>query len=230
MVHERYTLYWTPEASTPLAVFEREWFGRCLETGEEDLPRNSFGLDTELADRAIASPRRYGLHATIKAPFRPWDSVGESDLAEAIRAFCVRRRAPRAGRLRLHRFSRYLALVPEAERAELEWLEAECVTHFDRFRAPLDDSDRARRSAELPPDERALLEQFGYPYIFSKFFFHITLAGPLSPDELEAVEAALSPAVEPFTQQPFTMRELCLLGDPGGGALFQLCGRFPFGR
>lgn len=228
MTYQRYTIYWTPETGSPLAGFEREWFGRSLETGEDDLPRNLFGLDQELADRAIASPRRYGLHATIKAPFRPRDGVNERELAEAVSDFCVRRRAPHAGPLRLHRFARYLALVPEADRAELEWLEAECVTHFDRFRAPLDDSDRARRSAHLAPDECAMLEQFGYPYIFSRFFFHITLAGPLSPQELETVEAALAPVVEPFTTPPFSVRELSLLGDPGDGVLFQLCGRFRF--
>jgi hypothetical protein len=228
MTYERYAIYWVPAPSSPLAAFARGWFGAEVETGEAlAAPDADFGLDAGLLQRATASPRRYGIHATIKAPFRLRDEAGADELAAALAAFCARRRRIRSAPLRLHRFPRYLALVLGAERAETGWLADDCVTHFDRFRAPLSGDDRARRSGAPAPDAAALLEQFGYPDIFHRFMFHITLAGPLDEAELNIVQAALAPAVAPFTATPFVFQDLCLCGDPGGGGLFRVLGRFP---
>ncbi len=154
-------------------------------------------------------------------------AASEADLAAALAAFCAGRRRVLTGPLRLHAFSRYLALVPASDRADLEWLASECVTHLDGFRAPLTEADRERRPGAMSPLQRQQMEEFGYPYIFSSFFFHITLAGPLDPEALGRVEAALSPALAPFMQDPFVVDELCLFGDPGGGGAFRIIGRFP---
>jgi hypothetical protein len=104
------------------------------------------------------------------------------------------------------------------------------VTHFDRFRGPLTDEDRARRSGNLSPLEQLLLEQFGYPHVVDGFFFHVTLAGPLDEDELKRVEDALAAATEPFTRDAFEVEELCVFGDPGGGAPFNILHRAPLMR
>jgi len=224
MPFERYAIYWTPPADSTLAAFGASWFGHDPSHQAEKVTVPS--LSADLVDRATRSPRRYGLHATIKAPFRLAPSAGEAGLRDALTAFCAIRRQVRSGPLRLHRFPRYLALVPERERAELEWLAAECVTHFDPFRAPLSEADRARRAGALSPNDMRHLEQFGFPHIFDRFFFHITLAGPLEPKELERVEAALAPIVQPLTGQDFVLDGLSLVGDPGGDARFQLIRRF----
>jgi hypothetical protein len=228
MSFERYAIYWAPDAGSPLAAFAQAWLRGDSETSEILPAGESFGLPGELVGRAVRSPRRYGLHATIKAPFRLAPGVREVDLREALAAFCAMRRPVRSGPLRLHGFSRYLALVPSSRRADIEWLEAECVTHFDRFRAPLSDADRARRTGGMSALEAAQFEQFGYPSVLARFFFHITLAGPLPDNELAQVEAALAPAVAPFTREPFLMSGLCLFGDPGGEGLFRIVGRYPF--
>jgi hypothetical protein len=221
MAFERYAIYWAPEPGSALAEFGRRWFGSDPDTGPPPDERALFGLDAGLAGRAVESPRRYGLHATVKAPFRPAMGIDEAALARALDEFCARRRRVRSAPLRLHRFTRYLALVPEGRRAGIEWLADECVTHFDRFRAPLSEADLARRSGSLSPLERAHFEEFGYPHIFSLFFFHITLAGPLAEEELAKVEAALAPAVAPFTAHDFELEGFAIFGDPGGGESFR---------
>jgi hypothetical protein len=228
MTFERYAIYWAPRPASPIARFGREWLGGDPETGAPCERRGALWLDADLVEKATASPRLYGLHATIKAPFRLAAGTSQAELSEAIAGFCEYRRPVRSGPLKLHRFARFLALVPASSRAGIEWLENECVTHFDRFRAPLSDADRARRSGAMSPLEERHFEQFGYPYIFSRFFFHITLAGPLGEDELAQVEAALAPAVAPFTQEEFVIEDLSLAGDPGGGSKFQIVARHPF--
>lgn len=222
----RYAIYWAPPLESDLETFGRRWL---LQTSEEETLQSlgeKFALEPGLIRRATESPRRYGLHATIKAPFRLAPETNEAALSEALAAFCARRRNIRTGPLRLHRFTHYLALVPESCRAELEWLADECVTHFDRFRAPLDEGDHARRAGHLSPLEQTNFEQFGYPHIFSLFFFHITVAGPLSQGELERVEAAVIPLVAPFCEQDFIVDGLGLYGDPGGGAPFECVARY----
>ena len=230
MPYERYAIYWLPRPSTPLAGFARSWLGGDPEAGEAWGARESYSLDADLVERATASPRRYGCHATIKAPFRLQGGASEAELSAALGRFCARRRRARSGRLRLQRLWRYLALTLAEGSAEIDWLVDECVTHFDRFRAPLSEADRARRPRDLPPLARQNLEQFGYSDIFSRFLFHITLAGPLEAAELAQVEAALAPAVEPCTREPFSIEDLCLCGDPGQGGLFKVLSRHPLVR
>ncbi|HEY7647326.1 MAG TPA: DUF1045 domain-containing protein [Hyphomicrobiales bacterium] len=230
MQYERYAIYWAPAAESGLSALACSWFGGDLENGKASLDRNFLGLGPDLAESAVTSPRRYGLHATMKAPFRLAPNSNAATLGDSLAAFCARRRRIRTGPLRLTRFSRFLALVPQPPRAELDWLADECTTWFDRFRAPLSDADRDRRSGSLTSLETAQLEEFGYPYIFSSFMFHITLAGPLGDADLDRVEAALATAVAPFTEADFAIDELCLFGDPGDGAMFRLLGRYPLAR
>lgn len=225
MGYERYAIYWLPEPHSALAAFARGWLGGNPETGEPSSIRQLYGLGAELIEMATASPRRYGCHATIKAPFRLRDGAGEAELSRALAEFCARRRRVRCGRLRLHRLSRYLALTLESATAEIDWLADECVTHFDGFRAPLSEAERDRRPRDLSPSALQHLEQFGYADIFSRFLFHITLAGPLEPADLARVEAILAPATERFTREPFSVDALCLCGDPGRGGLFKVLSR-----
>lgn len=227
MRFERVTIYWLPRGDSRLAMLGREWFGAVPETGAFMLARKDHGLG-ELAERATAVPRRYTLHGTLKAPFSLCDGADLNDLVNELRNFCARRRRRTVGPLRLRRMGSYLALMPEGGTAELDWLADECVTHFDHFRAPLTESDRKRRHPErLSARQCAQLDQFGYPYVLSDFRFHVTLAGPLEPDELNQVERALAPVFAPALKNPLEINSICLLGDPGQAAPFRLIERFP---
>jgi hypothetical protein len=217
MNFERYAIYWMPPVSSPMEQFARRWFG-----GED-----SFGLEPGLAARAVKTPKRYGVHATLKAPFRLMPGMLPEDLSAELERFCARRRRIVTAPLALERFPSYLALCPSGRRAELEWLASECVVHFDRFRAPLNGGDRDRRMGELGPREQAHFEQFGYPYVFDRFYFHISLAGPLEPRELDSVSAALRPHLADCARADFVISELCLCGDPGDGRDFEVIGRYP---
>jgi len=209
----RYAIFWLPARESPLAEFGSEWFGICPEQGEISRPA-SFGLPEALTAEATRRPRRYALHGTIVAPFRPAGGVTCEALADALRAFCARRTARKTGPLRLTRLSRHLALIPEGGTARLDWLAAEAVTHFNAFRAPLTQDDLVRYPAEQHSErQRKFVRDFGYPYVLSDFQFHITLAGPLAPEPLDQVEAALVPRLEPLTGAPLEIDSLCLLGE-----------------
>ncbi len=217
---QRYAIYWTPVPGAPLAEFGALWFGGF----------DTFGLRPDLAARAIEAPSAYGLHATIKAPFRLKDDYSTRDLEEALDGFCDGRRAPPAAPLKFGRYQRYLTLMLQGNEADIDWLATECVTHFDRFRAPIGEEDRRRREiAEMSPRQAAFLEQFGYPYVLADFRFHISLAGPLDDRDCDEVEKALEPRLAPLMAEPFRIRELTLLGEPVDGDVFTPISRHSFG-
>ncbi len=221
----RYAIFWLPPAESALAAFGREWFGICPEHCDVGPPA-TFGLSADLAAEAIARPRRYGLHGTIQAPFRPAEGVTTQMIAQTLRAFCARRTAHETAALRIERLSQHLALIPEGRTARLDWLAAETVTHFNAFRAPLTEADLARYPSEHHSARQIQhLHDFGYPYVLSDFRFHITLAGPLPPESLDQVEHALAPRVEPLIGAPLRIDSLSLLGEQDQATPFRLIER-----
>ncbi len=221
----RYAIFWLPPADSALAAFGRKWFGICPERGEVGAAA-TFGLPEALAAEATQRPRRYTLHGTIVAPFRTAEGVTAYTLADELRAFCALRTARRAGPLRFTRLSRHLALIPQGGTARLDWLAAEAVTQFNAFRAPTTEDDLARYPAEQHSErQRQFVREFGYPYVLSDFIFHVTLAGPLAPEPLDQVQAALAPHLEPLTGEPLEIGSLCLLGETHQAAPFRLLER-----
>ncbi len=219
---QRYAIYWTPEPGSDFEAFGERWFGTA---------RQTMGLAPDLALRAVKTPARYGLHATLKAPFRLRKDASAGDLQHALDAFCAVRRALSGGALVPAFFQDYLGLVLSERMADIDWLAAECVTHFDAFRAPLDEGDRDRRAhATFSAEERELFETFGYPYVLSAFKFHVSLAGPLGLAELNEVAVALKPYLAPFMAGPLTIGSLSLLGEPEGGGVFEILSRHRFPR
>jgi hypothetical protein len=216
--YSRFAIYWTPEPASDLAAFGRRWFAQ---------PAEMTGLSPEMAARAIEAPSRYGLHATLKAPFPVRQGVSAEDLQRALAAFCARRSAPLGGSFTPAFFQGFFGLVLSANTAAVDWLAAECVTHFDAFR------DRAGSSGVPPdgpltPQEATFEAEFGYPYILSVFQFHVTLAGPLPQSELEEVATALAPHIAPFQHALVQIDALTLLGELSDSRLFEPLSRHPF--
>ena len=66
----RYAVYWMPEPGHPLWAAGCTWLGRDGGAG---------GAGGGPARRHVASPWRYGFHATLKAPLRFAPGVREND-------------------------------------------------------------------------------------------------------------------------------------------------------
>src|ERR1700712_1750479 len=86
----RYALYFTPPKDDPLNGLASRWLGRDAFTGELYRAFPHDGISAEEQDALTAEPRRYGFHATLKAPFELAASVTESDLLGVAREFASR--------------------------------------------------------------------------------------------------------------------------------------------
>jgi putative phosphonate metabolism protein len=222
----RCAVYWVPPAASALARFGARWLGRDAETGAPLAPDPAWGDPAWIAT-VTAEPRHYGLHATLKPPFRLAEGRTRAALVDALAGFAARAAPVLGPPLVLRRLGRFLALVPDGPAPAVEALAACVVEVFDAFRAPPEPAELARRRAHrLSPAHQANLVRWGYPYVMAEFRFHVTLSGALDPATLERLESLLAPLVAPFAASPLALGELALFEQPDGAAPFRLTRRF----
>jgi putative phosphonate metabolism protein len=176
----RYAIYHAPAVDSPWWRFGAGWLGRDERRGAA-LRQPRWPEWTEDDFHALtAEPRRYGFHATLKAPFRLRANADERVLCERVDQL-ARAVAPVAlGRLEPARINDFIALVPAHPSQAVEDLGRACVTELDDLRAqPTRAETERRRPEQLEPLARQLLESWGYPWVLDLFRFHMTLSGPV---------------------------------------------------
>mgnify|MGYP001459754145 CR=1 FL=1 len=225
---QRYAIYWAPPPESPLAAFAARWLGRDPWTGRDVPPPEIAGLSPERLREITASPRLYGFHGTLKAPFELAEGRTSEELHDAARAF-ARTRRPFAVPLELASLGGFLALVPSAVVPELDDLAAACVTGFEPFRAPASPADLARRRrAGLSPREDDHLVRYGYPYVFADFRFHLTLTERLPEPKHGAVRAILERLTVPFCAESLRIDAIHVFQQPDRASPFAVTGHYPF--
>jgi putative phosphonate metabolism protein len=221
-INPRYAIYFVPAPGTALYRFGAAALGYDCFTGI-DIPTFA-GLPVDASTwRALTEePRRYGFHATLKAPFHLAGGRNEAELIGAFeefaRAIDIAPTVEPAVRLLQH----FVAIVPASTRAEVGRLAASCVMHFDGFRAPLTEADRSRRSAARLTEQQAEhAERWGYPYVFDEFRFHMTLTGALSADRRAPMLAYLQGGfARSHGEGPISIDRLALSRQDNPGARF----------
>src|SRR5262245_49296075 len=117
--HARYALYFTPPSESALYQFGSAVVGRNAMTG---LPVPLLPLDGLSVDRwheITASPKMYGFHATLKAPFRLIEGVSIDQLVLRVERFAEERRTFSVSRLRVARLSNFVAFVLQYDSPDL---------------------------------------------------------------------------------------------------------------
>lgn len=190
--YPRYAIYYAPASGSDLDRFGARLLGYDAFAGD-DLP---FPEDVTRAApdwrELSADPRKYGFHATLKAPFSLAPDKTEAELFAACSNFATTPRAIPVFTPVVGSISGFIAVIPAEPTRELIRLAADCVTEFDAFRAPLTEADRARRNpSKLTPTQREHLDRWGYPYVMDDFRFHMTLTGRLGTERRENVLAML---------------------------------------
>lgn len=219
----RYALYFTPAKDDPLALAAARWLGRDAFADEPIPQRGAATLTPQEVAFHTAAPRRYGFHATLKAPFQLAETETEASFLAALDRFALDTRAFTIPRLVIGQIDGFFALVPAAPVADLANFAADVVRRFDAFRALLSETEIQRRNPDaLKPEEVRNLVQWGYPYVFDTFKFHMTLTGRVSADEAGRVRAALDSVFQPLIEAPVAVSGLALFVEPEPGAPFSV--------
>jgi 2'-5' RNA ligase len=230
MSEARYAIYLAPPPCSALWQFGSRVLGHDAATG---LNIDGFApdcIDPATWRRITMRPRLYGFHATLKAPFHLADGKTREDLAAELAAFAGSRSAFDLGPLAVTSIADtgghgFAALTHEQPSPVLHQLEADTVRAFDHFRAPLQDTDRAKRKpAHLTERQRTALEQFGYPFIGPDYRFHMTLSGDIA-DVHEIADKLADALANDVGTVRFAVDALVLFEQPNHDARFRIIQR-----
>ena len=218
-MYARYAVYFLPDGIW--GDLGAAWLGWDCRSAREIAARSA------AQDALTIRPRKYGFHATIKAPFRLAKGVSEADMTAGLAAFCAVSEAISLDSLQVSELGAFHAYTAPEQQALLADLASQCVRELDRLRAPQTDAEVARRRASrLSPEQDAALLRWGYPYVMEFFRFHLTLTGP--------VRGKTSPTpmlADWFAQaqgHPMCLDSLSLVGERPDGKFEQIC-RIPLG-
>jgi len=199
----RYAIYFAPAQGSPWWEFGSRWLGRddCrdLQLAQPALAQIA---PAEL-QAATEQPRRYGFHATLKAPFALSAGHTLDELTTRLQALADTLKP--------------VALGP------LQALATACVTWLDDLRAPLSAAELLRRRVDhLDAREQALLARYGYPYVLERYRLHFTLSGPVAPPMAHGImQAVATPVAGLNARAPLVLDRLCLFMEPSPGAPFK---------
>jgi hypothetical protein len=216
----RVALYYAPPASSAWWREGCEWLGRDAESGRT--------FDTS-AHAVTHSPRRYGWHATLVAPFHCAPGVTLDDVLATARAWAgsvARFDMP----VRAAELGRFVALRPagDADDARLRSIAASALHALAALReTPTRASIERRITDGMSERQIALLREWGYPYVLDEYRFHMTLSDSLDhADARESIVADWTQRID--TLGPMPMHGAAIFIEPEAGAPFTLRQRLSF--
>jgi len=222
----RYAIYYAPEPGSTLDRLGSELLGYDAYRGVA----LSFSDGMEFTDwrELTQDPRKYGFHATLKAPMALAPGKDEDQLLAACAAFAGEPRAIPVIEPVVDRISGFIALVPAKPSAVLQGLAADCVRAFDPFRAGLTENDRARRNpSKLSDRQVGYLDRWGYPYVFEEFRFHMTLTGRVDAYRAPGIVAMLRGRLLDVTREPLMVDRLALFRQDTDREPFRIIAHWP---
>ena len=227
----RYAIYFVPETRSDLYRCGSAIIGYdCYRGATVDFPA---ALSSDISDWSVLTtePRRYGFHATLKAPFALREPHSEAQLTDALHEFAHRQAPGHISRPVVRLLDGFVAVVPAEPVAALGELAAACTTDFDLYRAPMSTQERARRTgAGLTVRQTENLDRWGYPYVLADFRFHMTLTAKLDAPRREATLAAIERCVRQMGgDRPFSVDRLALVKQDSPQAPFKVVSQAPLG-
>ena len=224
----RAAIFFTPAADHRLTRAAAAWLMRDAFAGVALPPVEDPALTGDEIRALTAEPRRYGFHATIKAPFRLAEGVTLDGLETALAEFCRATSAGAIPAVKVGQLGPFFAIVPAGQSDFVDALQAKVVAVFDRFRAPPSEAELARRrQTPLTAAQEANLARWGYPYVMEEFRFHMTLTGPVPAGRQPEIGAVLRRRFDPLVGGSLAIDSLALFVETEPEADFTVKARFP---
>ena len=182
------------------------------------------GISPQVQWTLTAEPRRYGWHATLKAPFKIKPGENLKSVMSAMQALAQSLNAFDLPALQVSTEGGFLALRPEGDVSQINSTAAACVKELHRLAQPLSKPDLARRrQVPLTPEQDRLMLAWGDPYVLDEFEFHLSLS-----HKLDAMSDDMRTAWQEAAQAHFAPLGVCrfdqlaLFVEPERGADFLL--------
>jgi hypothetical protein len=226
----RYAVYFAPLPDSPWWQAGSQWLGRCAAGSTLKAMPTINGVSDEVFKQVTAAPRRYGWHATLKAPFTLASGADVGQLQEALKTIAATSSPFELPPLKVALLDDFLAIVPQTRSAAADAAAARCVMELQPLAAPLSAKELLRRrQSPLTLAQDALLVRWGYPFVMDQFQLHCSLTSSLkhlSPQQVQCLQQA---AQDWFVKlPPCRFETLALFAEPVQGADFLLQAHFRF--
>jgi putative phosphonate metabolism protein len=223
--YPRYAIYYASTPDSALDCFGAQMLGYDA-YGGGDLPFPD-GVTPDWRE-LTQDPRKYGFHATLKAPMALADGKTEVQLTAACEDFAAKaRRIPIIAPI-VDSISGFIAVIPSRPSEEVLQLATDATRDFDAFRAPLTPEDRARRNPDkLTPRQRDYLDRWGYPYVMEEFRFHMTLTGRLGAERREPIVGWLRDRFVATGINTIAIDRIALFRQDEEASRFRIIGHWP---
>ncbi|QOZ65729.1 DUF1045 domain-containing protein [Bradyrhizobium arachidis] len=223
----RYAIYFAAGRDSALTRFGAELLGYDAYTGDElPFPADALRIAPDWRD-VTSDPRKYGFHATLKAPMTLAPGKTEAELSAACASFAGKARPIPAISPIVDSISGFIAVIPAEPVDALQQLAADCVREFDSFRPALTAEDRARRKPEkLSERQRDYLDRWGYPYVMEEFRFHMTLTGRLDAGRRGPILEMLRGSFAALKLHTLTVDRIALFKQDDAKARFRIIGEW----
>jgi hypothetical protein len=220
----RCAVYFVPDIGSDWWQAGSAWLGRCAATGQRMAQPPLPGISPNAQWAATAEPRRYGWHATLKAPFKIMPGENLRSVMGALEALADTLTAFDLPTLQVSTQGGFIALRPEGDVTQINRTAEACVKELHPLAQPLSEADVARRrQAPLTAEQDRLMLAWGYPYVLHAFEFHLSLTHTLegmSEDMRTAWQQAAQAHFAPLGGCRFD--RLALFIEPQRGADFVL--------
>ncbi len=207
----RCAIYFIPPKHDPLTLAATRWIGRDAYGNEQVEPGTIEGLVEE--DRAFltAPVRRFGFHGTLRAPFQLVEGHTLDALSRALGRFAKSTPSILVPHIEIAALSNFFCLVPRHPSHELDALAFRIVETFDGYRAPMSEAELERRyPVQLTERQHANLLAWGHPYVGADYRFHMSLTGPVPPEERAYVRAVLERHFGALLCRPLVVDQIAL--------------------
>ena len=220
--HPRYAIYYVPAPGSNLNGFGAGLLGYDALSGDDlPFPDSITGVVPDWHE-LTRDPRKYGFHATLKAPFALAPGHSEAELIAACEAFAATARPIPVITPMVRTISGFIAVVPAEGSDQLNRLAADCVRDFDALRAPLSAQDRARRNpSALTSAQVDHLDRWGYPYVMDQFRFHMTLTGSVAAERREQLVTMLHACFAALDLRALAIDRIAVFRQDDAGSRFR---------
>ena len=223
--YKRVAIYFLPKKNSSLENFGKNLLGRdinkkkkiSLTRRQKYFINRGFTYFDELKDYC-EQPAKYGFHATLKAPFRLKRNVKTKNFYDVISHIAAQHSRFKIKGLKIVYSKKFTFITSRKPNKLLINLENDLVKHLDTFRAELNKTEIKKRIPDsLTFKQNKYLKEWGYPFVFDQFKFHMTLMNQNNNKLSNKQKLELEKLIYKTSNNVIEFNEISLLGENKNG-------------
>ena len=223
--YKRVAIYFLPKKNSSLENFGKNLLGRdinkkkkiSLTRRQKYFINRGFTYFDELKDYC-EEPAKYGFHATLKAPFRLKRNVKTKNFYDVISHIAAQHSRFKIKGLKIVYSKKFTFITSRKPNKLLINLESDLVKHLDTFRAELNKTEIKKRIPDsLTFKQNKYLKEWGYPFVFDQFKFHMTLMNQNNNKLSNKQKLELEKLIYKISNNVIEFNEISLLGENKNG-------------